>query len=179
MKEKVGQSVLGYKIIGSDEDLATIAKDYKNFHISLGFIKSNTLRVKIFNDLKALKVNLPVITSPTATVSKHSTISEGTIVMHHVVINAEVKVGHNCIINTGAIIEHEVIIEDNCHISTSAVVNGNCKVSPNCFVGSNSVLVNDINIADNCIIGAGAVVHKSINEKSSTVVGNPARSIKK
>lgn len=179
VKEKVGQTILGYKIIGSDEDIVTIATNYKNFHISLGFIKSNTLRVKIYNDLKALKVNLPVIVSPTATVSKYATIGDGTIVMHQVVVNAGANIGENCIINTRAIIEHEVILEGNCHISTGAIVNGNCTIFKNCFIGSNSVLNNNIQIASKCLIGAGAVINRNIDTEGVTVVGNPGRILKK
>ena len=64
---------------------------------------------------------MPVIISPFSHVSKHTTIDEGTIIMHRVVVNAGAMVGRNCILNTGSLIEHDTEIGDHTHISTAAV----------------------------------------------------------
>ena len=137
-KELLGTDVLGYKIIASDDDLKKIYKTCKNAIITVGQIESNYIRVKLFNELKKIGFNLPVVIAPTAYVSKHSFIDEGTVVMHHALINANVKIGKNCIINSKALIEHDVIIEDNCHISTASVINGAVLVKANTFFGSNA-----------------------------------------
>ena len=114
-----------------------IAK-YKNVLISVGQVKSASVRMKLFNICKNLNAVLPVIISPTAYVSKHTKIGEGTIVMNQALVNADVKIGKNCIINTKALIEHDCTIEDNCHISTASVLNGGCIVKENTFFGSNA-----------------------------------------
>ena len=44
--------------------------------------------------------------------------------MHDAVINANARIGKNCIINSKALVEHDVIIGDHCHIATGAIVNG-------------------------------------------------------
>jgi len=75
--------------------------------VTVGQIKSNSLRVKLFTILKDIGYTLPPIISPLAYLSKHATIGEGTIIMHHALVNANAKVGKNCIINTKALIEHE------------------------------------------------------------------------
>ncbi len=138
IKEKVGQSVLGYKIIASDDSLPELFKEYKNAFITIGHIESNLLRKKLFEILKNIGFHLPVIISPFSYVSKYSSIDEGTIVMHHALINVNVKIGKNCIINSKALIEHDAIIEDNCHISTAAVINGGVVVKKDTFFGSNA-----------------------------------------
>ncbi len=137
-KELINKDVLGYKIIACDDDLEELFKTYKYAVVSVGQIKTNVLRVQIFKKLKAIGYKLPVIKSPLAYVSKHSIIKEGTIVMHHALINAGVEIGKNCIANTKSLIEHDAIIEDNCHISTACVVNGGVLVKENSFVGSNA-----------------------------------------
>ena len=137
-KELIGSDILGYKIIACDDDLEEIFKTCKNAIITVGQIESNHIRVKLFNKLKEIGFNLPVIISPLSYVSKHSFIEEGTVVMHHCLVNPNAKIGKNCIINTKALIEHDVIIEDNCHISTASVINGGVKVKANTFVGSNA-----------------------------------------
>ncbi len=137
-KELIGSNVLGYQIIGCDDDLEELFKKYKNAIITVGHIKSNNIRIKLFDYLKAIGYRLPVIISPLAYVSQYSIIEEGSIIMHHALVNAGAKVGTNCIINTKALLEHDSVIEENCHISTSAVVNGGTVVKANRFFGSNA-----------------------------------------
>lgn len=137
-KENIGKKVLDYEIIACDDDLEELFKTCKNAVITIGHIKSNSLRVKLFEKLKKIGFNLPVIISPLAYVSKHSSIEEGTVVMHHALVNANAKIGKNCIINSKALIEHDCIVEDNCHISTASVLNGGVIVKENTFFGSNA-----------------------------------------
>lgn len=146
-KENIGKKVLDYKIIACDDDLETIFLSCKNALITVGQIESNKIRVKIYNNLKQIGFNLPVIISPLAYVSNHSSIEEGTIIMHHALVNANTKIGKNCIINTKALIEHDCIVEDNCHISTASVINGGVIVKENSFVGSNSTSKQSIEIS--------------------------------
>ena len=135
--ENIGKKVLDYQIIGCDNDLSEVFKICKNAVISVGHIKSNALRVSLFEKAKKIGFNMPVIISPLAYVSRYSKIGEGSVVFHHALINVEV--GKNCIINTKALIEHDSIIGDNCHISTASVINGGVIVRENTFFGSNSV----------------------------------------
>lgn len=155
-KENIGKKVLNYDVIACDDDLETIFETCKNAIITVGHIESNKIRVKIYNKLKQIGFNLPVIISPFAYVSKHSMIDEGTVVMHHALINANVKVGKNCIINSKALIEHDSIIEDNCHISTASVINGGVTVKENSFFGSNATSKQGIEIEG--FIKAGSLV---------------------
>jgi len=104
-KELIGSEVLGYKVIGSDEDLIVLREKFEFAFIAIGFIKSNKKRVELFELLKKLDYKLPTIISPLAYVSKHSFIDEGTIIHHGAIINAGVKIGKNCIINTKALVE--------------------------------------------------------------------------
>ena len=155
-KENIGKKVLGYEIIGCDDDLETIFLSCKNALITVGQIKTSDLRIKLFDKLKDIGFNFPVIISPIAYVSKHATIDEGTVIMHHALVNANVKIGKNCIINSKALIEHDCIIGDNCHISTASVINGGVTVKANTFFGSNATSKQAIEIAG--FIKAGSLV---------------------
>lgn len=169
-KENIGKKVLGYEIIGCDDDLQTIFLSCKNALITVGQIKTSDLRIKLFEKLKNIGFNLPVIISPIAYVSKHAIIDEGTVIMHHALVNANVKIGKNCIINSKALIEHDSIIGDNCHISTASVINGGVMVKDNTFFGSNSMCKEYIEIGKNCVIGGGMKVLSDI--ANNTVVKN-------
>ena len=159
-KELIGQDVLGYRVIGCDDNLTDLFKTYKFAVVTLGHIKSNNLRVKLFNTLKNIGYTLPTIVSPLAYVSKHTTLQEGSVIMHHALVNANAKVGKNCIINTKALIEHDALVEDNCHISTGAIINGGTTVKTNTFFGSNSMAKEYIEIKANSVIGGGTTLLK-------------------
>jgi len=100
LQGKLHQKILGYEIIATDDDLPRLVNEYENFLITLGHIKSPEKRIRIFQTLKELRAKLPVIISPLAYISKHAEIGDGTIIMHHALINAGAKIGSNCIINT-------------------------------------------------------------------------------
>ena len=117
LSEKLHKKILNYEIIATDDDLPQLLNEYENFLITLGQIKSPDKRIRIFQTLREIGAKLPVIISPLAYVSKHAEIGDGTIIMHHSLINAGAKIGSNCIINSKALIEHDAIIEDHCHIA--------------------------------------------------------------
>jgi len=155
-KENIGKKVLDYEIIACDDDLETIFETCKNAVITVGQIESNKTRIKLYDKLKKIGFNLPVIISPLAYISKYSHIEEGTVIMHHVLINANVKIGKNCIVNTKALIEHDCIVKDNCHISTASILNGGVIVKENTFFGSNATSKQGIEI--NGFIKSGSLV---------------------
>lgn len=155
-KENIGLYVLGYKIIGEDDDLKDYISSNAYFLITVGQIKTAEIRMKIFEKLKNNKANIATIISPNAYISKHATISEGTIVLHHALVNASAHIGVNCIINTKSLIEHDALVGDHCHISTAAVINGGCKIEEGSFVGSNAVLKEAVIVKTKSIISAGS-----------------------
>ena len=122
--ELLGSSILGYSVIGSDFDLDSLAKKYQYALITIGQIKSPSLRIKLFDLATKAGFTLPNIISPSAYVSKHSCIGNGVVVMHHAIVNASASIGDNCIINSKALIEHDCTISKHCHISTNATING-------------------------------------------------------
>ena len=177
-KSKVkGEKIFGYMVLGGDEDIHLYENKNCYFLITIGQIKSSSLRKKIYDFLVIKKLKLATVISPFAYVSSRSIVGEGSIVMHGVIINAGATIGSNCIINTGCILEHDVKVGESTHISTKAIVNGDCIVGNEVFIGSNSVISNQITIGDKIVIGAGTVVNKIISEQG-IYVGNPVRKIR-
>lgn len=155
-KENISKSVLGYRIIGSDEDLIKYISNENYFLITIGQIKSALPRRVVFDKLVGAGAQMAVVVSPRAYVSAYSQVAPGTIIMHDVLVNSNVSIGVNCILNSKSLIEHDSKIADHCHVSTGAIVNGNCQIESMCFVGSNSVLKEGIIIKENSIISAGS-----------------------
>jgi sugar O-acyltransferase (sialic acid O-acetyltransferase NeuD family) len=158
--EDVGQQVLGYSVIGTDEDLPKLLSDNSNVLITVGQIETAELRRTLFDRVVSLGATLPVVVSSGAYVSPHARIDRGTIVMHGAVVNAGARIGANCIVNTLALVEHDCEIGDHCHVSTTAVLNGGVRVGAGTFVGSAASVRQGIRIGESCVIGMGQVVVK-------------------
>ena len=137
-RERIGDSVLGYKIIGCDDDLERIRKDIRFACITVGQIGTSEARCRIYEKLYSLNYVLPVVISPFSYVSKHASVGQGSVIMHHALVNAGAKIGVNCIINTKALIEHDAVIGNHCHVATAAVVNGGVTIRDGTFFGSNA-----------------------------------------
>jgi len=154
-KEK---NILGYKILGGDNLIPELVNENTYFLITVGQIKSFSIRKKIAKILIENNAKLATLISTLAYVSKHATIGEGSIIMNGAVVNAMSTIGKNCIINTKSNVEHGVSIGDFCHISTSAVVNGDSIIGKGSFIGSNATISNNISVKENSIISAGKFI---------------------
>ena len=157
--EEVGKKVLSYQVIGTDDDIDKYV-DKAEFVITVGQIKSSTVRRQIAERVEKAGGRFATIIAPDAVVSKYATIGQGTVILHHCVVNADARIGSNCIINTMVNIEHDVERGDFCHISTGTMVNGTVKIGSDTFVGSGSIIYNNIEIPGCSIIPAGTTVRK-------------------
>ena len=156
-----GTKVLGYKVLGSDQDLGDLITLTPHVLIALGHIKSSAPRERLFNTVKALGGVFPTLVSPLAHLSRHASVGEGTIIMHGVMVNAGGKVGNNSILNSQSLVEHDVRVGDHCHISTGAKINGGVNIGAGTFIGSGAIIHEGVKIGENCVIGAGVIVRKN------------------
>lgn len=113
----VGKKVLGYDIIGTDDSIVEWAGKAE-FVVTIGYIKDASVRIRLHEKIKAAGGRLAVLIASTAHVSKHALIGEGSVIMHHALVNADARIGKGCIINTFSNIEHDAVIGNYCHIST-------------------------------------------------------------
>ncbi|WP_201352337.1 acetyltransferase [Hydrogenimonas urashimensis] len=137
--ENVGGSVLGYEIIGTDEDIKRLAKKGYTFLVTVGQIDTPRTRINIYERILEVSKNLATVVSPLAHVSAYARIGRGSVVMHHALVNAGAVIGENCIVNSKALIEHDAVVEAHSHISTGAILNGGTVVREGTFFGSGAV----------------------------------------
>lgn len=154
--------VLGYPVVGSDEDLPALLKKTAQAIVTVGQIRSPEVRVKLFELLKQLGAELPIIVSPIAYCSKNSEMGEGTIVMHGAIVNVGSRIGVNCIVNSQAVLDHDVRLADHCHVSTGVRINGGVVIGKGSFIGSGATIKEGVVIGDNVIISAGQVVLRDV-----------------
>ena len=155
LPDQVGEKILGYPVLGSDQDLPSLRQECGNALLAVGQIGLSTHRMRLAKMLKELEFSLPVVISGYAHVSCHAELGFGTSVGHGVIVNSGVVVGNFCILNSKSLIEHDAVIGDYCHISTGALVNGGTKIGASSFVGSGAVLREGLNLPPHTVISAG------------------------
>lgn len=165
-----------YSWLGDDDVLPALAKRYEMALVTVGHLKTATIRNNLFEMIVGNGFEIPTIISPNAAVSSRASVGRGTIVLHGATINIGVAVGDNCIINSNALVEHGSSIGQTTHVSTGVCVNGDCVIGSRVFIGSNSTILEGVNVCDDVIIGAGSLVRHSIGEPG-TYAGSPSRNI--
>ena len=162
LKEEVGSKILGYQVVGTDEDLNDIVENCGLAIISAGQIKSPALRRHLYGLAFSAGFVFPRIVARSAHVSQHSVIGAGTLVMPGAVVMPGVKIGINSIVNSQALVEHDAEIGQDCHISTGALINGGCHIGDGTFIGSGAIIKHGVNIGSNCVIGMGVHVKSDV-----------------
>lgn len=155
----------GYVCLGTDERLDEIFRGgVQNAFVCIGYMGTGHIRDSLYSRLKNIGFSVPVISDPSAVISKSAVIGEGTFVGKNAVINADACIGKMTIINTASVVEHEVSVGDFSHIAVGAVLCGRVQVGHHCLVGANATVIQGIKIGGGSVVGAGSVVLRDIND---------------
>ena len=145
-----------------DQETEKLSKIYKNFLLTIGKIGKSKIREKKYQELSSLDIELVSLISPTAYVSTSAEIAKGVNIMHHALININVRIGENTIINSQSLVEHDSSIGSHCHISTGVKINGGVTIGNNTFIGSGTVIHEGITIGNDVIVGAGSIIDRNL-----------------
>jgi len=171
-KERCKEKIAGLPVFWIDE----IGK-FADSHCAVCGL--GTTRRNIFTE-QISRYNIPFakLVHPSATVSKKSSLGEGTVVGVGAIIASNTQIGNHVIINRGATIGHHTNIGSFVTIGPGANVAGNCEVGSKVYIGIGSTVIDHIKIGDNSIIAAGAVVIEDVPSRV-IVAGVPAKILKR
>ena len=113
---------------------------------------------------------------PSASIDRLGLVGEGSVVMHHAVIQRGTRIGKHGIINTASSVDHDCVLGDFVHIAPNATLCGGVQIGDETFIGAGVVVLPQIKIGKRVTVGAGSVVTKNIPD-GATVVGNPGKII--
>lgn len=148
--------------------------DYESQEQLIISIGANHIRKKV---AAFIQHDFGTIIHPSALLDESVKVGEGSVVVHRVVLQADVKIGRHVIINTSVSVDHECIIEDFAHIAPGAILCGNIRVGEGTIIGAGTIVTPNLKIGKHCLIAAGSVITKNIPD-FAIVRGNPARIIK-
>lgn len=162
-KEKIGEFVAGIPIRAADEDLEVLFRDgYAEAFITLGTIRADTKRRKIFDGCQEIGFRFPDIIAPSAEIAENVELSDGVFIGKGAIVNIGSRIGSCAIINTGAIIEHDCSIGAFSHIGPGTVMSGGVFIGENSLVGTGTSIRQGCRIGSNTSVGAGSVVVSDI-----------------
>ncbi len=136
------------------------------------------IRLKLHDGLVQAGLTPVTVVHPTAWVASNAVVGEGAQIMAGAIVQAEARVGRQCIINTNASVDHEVILGEGSEVAPGATVCGSVKVGMNAWICAGAVVVPFVTIGADAVVGAGAVVLQDV-PAGTTVVGIPAKPIGK
>lgn len=170
--------VLGTRFLGTDEVLTDILKEHKNCKavIGIGSVEISDKRQKIYQMLKEIGFELPVIISTSAVVNEEVSLDEGTVIMEQTVIHPCSTIGKCVIINSGTLIGHDCKVGDFVHMAGGATLAGGVEIGYNSIIGMGAKVIQYKKIGKNCLIAAGSVIIKDAM-KEGTYFGVPATEI--
>ena len=173
------EPLLGYLLLGKEEDLAKLIKEHtiRGIIIAIG---DNFIRSKAAARLKENypELSFPSTIHPKTVIARDVKIEEGAVIMAGVSVNPGSTLGNFCILNTNAILDHDSSMGDFSSLAPGVTVGGDCKIGSYSAIGIGATLLHGIQVGEHSVIGAASLVNKAI--PSYTVAyGLPAKEIRK
>lgn len=174
----VGNKVLGYEVLGKEEDLPVIIKKESVSGIIVA-VGDNVIRSKIVSRIEENCPGLPFINAihPRAYIAKGVKIADGVVVMVDVYLSADSVIGRHCIASANSVFGHDSVMEEFSSFMTCVTVGGGARIGAYASLNIGSVVVNNATVGEHSIIAAGAVVVKDI-PPFSLAMGLPARVVR-
>lgn len=175
--KRKGEKLLDIEIC-DDADLKEIAntKTIVGLIVAIGH---NFIREKVYRDIARDFKNIfyPKIIHPSAIISKHSEIGDGSVILPGAVIGPNSSIGKFCIVNTRSSIDHDCMMHDFSSIAPGVITGGNVEIGVRSFIGLNTAISHKVNIGSDSVIGGMSFVNKNV-DGNFIVYGNPARKVR-
>lgn len=171
-------SILGYKILGTEDDLPLLMKQHQ-FKAGIIAIGDNWIRKKMYDKIVSIVPNFKFISAihPNAVIGKNTKIGKGTVIMPGAIVNIDTRVGDFCILNTKSSLDHDCVIRKFSSLAPDATVGGNVNIGAYSAICLGARVIQDITIGKHSVIGAAAMVNRDI-EDYKMAFGVPAKVVK-
>lgn len=152
-------SYLGYPVIGTDNDVITLAQKYKKEVLLVNGPDSSKVKRILAKKYGEAGFSFATIVSPRAYVSKSAVIGEGTIIQSGVNISSNSHIGKFCKLNFNSNIMHDVTIGNYAIIAPNAVILGRVKIGDDVYVGANSTIDHDAKVKNETRIPTATLIN--------------------
>jgi sugar O-acyltransferase (sialic acid O-acetyltransferase NeuD family) len=117
---------------------------------------------------------LLTVIHPTAVLSRHATVGEGSVVGPFNVLSTDVVVGRCATVNTACTLGHDVTVGDFAALLPGCNLSGHVDIGPGATIGTNAAVVQHVSVGAGATLGAGSTALGDV-PAGATAVGTPAR----
>jgi len=175
----IGEEILGYRVIGKEEDLPVLLS--KNFNCKIFIaIGDNWIRYKVMRKIIDIipSVDFANTIHPSVQIGKNVQIGKGVAIMAGAIINSNTKIGDFTIINTKASIDHDSKMSNFSSLAPNVTTGGNVSIGEFSAISIGATIKHGLSIGKHSIIGAGALLMKNCGD-NLIMYGIPAKEIRK
>lgn len=165
------QSTGPWPVVGVLADMRRMVDAYSGCVIAFGDWQARRRAHELLRGL-----GVPVLTPvhPSAVVSRHAVLGEGSVVCAGAVVGVLARIGRGCIVNTGATVDHDCRLADWVHVCPGAHLSGSVVVGEGAWIGVGAVVRQGATIGARVTVGAGAACVTDLPD-DVVAVGVPAR----
>lgn len=157
-----GPTLRGLDVVALEEVENSYSPTEYDAFVAVSSTKLNTLRTRLYNEVKAKGYKLASYISSKAYIGYEVEIGDNCFIMENNVIQTFAKIGKNVVLWSGNHIGHSSVVRDNCFITSHVVVSGFCEIGENTFIGVNTSIADKVKIGDYCLIGLGCIIAKDV-----------------
>jgi sugar O-acyltransferase (sialic acid O-acetyltransferase NeuD family) len=175
---EIDSEILGYKIIGRQEEIKKLVIEY-DINAGLVTIGDNWTRKIVRDTILNIIPDFKFVSAihPSTIIGRNVLIREGTVIMAGCIINPGAKIYEFCFLATGAILEHDSLMEEFSSLSAGSVTGGKVKIGRFTAITLGVILFDRIEIGEHTVIGSGSLVTKNI-PNNVLAYGTPAKVIR-
>lgn len=174
----ISTEIMGYKVIGKQEELEELITEYK---IEGGIITigDNWTRKKVLDIILNIVPHFTFFSTihPSVILGKNVKIGRGTVMMAGCIVSPNTSIGEFCFFATRAILEHDSFMGDFSSISAGSVTGGKVVIKKYAAITLGVTVLDRVTIGENTVVGSGSVVIKDLPD-NVIAYGNPAKVIR-